>query len=127
MIALELNKVVKHYGRRRALDGLSDALGKGGVEASTGRPLARPEGAPEFGAVSGDGATREVALGVLRTTDGPPSSSLRLLVRPEHDAVRPGADPHHVVLYRRVDGTACSSVRHVPRHSPTGCSDRRQR
>ncbi len=34
--------------------------------------------------------------------------------------MRPDADPDDVVLYRAIDGTACATVRHVVRHSPTG-------
>lgn len=39
-------------------------------------------------------------------------------MRPEHKALT--ADPDDVVLYRRVDGTACASVTHHVLHSPTG-------
>jgi len=58
MIALELNKVVKHYGRRRALDGLSLRVPAGTV----------------FGLVGSNGAgkttTLAVAAGMLRRRAG---------------------------------------------------------
>ncbi|WP_095510022.1 DUF6166 domain-containing protein [Rubrivirga marina] len=87
---LGANVVLGHVGR--ALDRLLDALG--GADG------------PSAG---GDGATAE-----------PPPASLRLVVRPEADVLRPGYDAQDVVLYRHLDGTACASVAHIPRHSPTG-------
>ena len=46
------------------------------------------------------------------------ASRLRLVIRPEHEALT--GDPDDVVLFRRVDGAACATVPHVVRHSPTG-------
>ena len=88
---LGANVVLGHVGR--ALDRLLDALGTESSASGDGVATAEPE---------------------------PPASPLRLVVRPEADVLRPGYDAQDVVLYRRVDGTACASVRHVPRHSPTG-------
>ena len=97
-----------------ALDGLLAALGSG----DGGR-----DAPPRTVAPGTDGV--EAGRGP-RT--GPPTGTapLRLVtasaveVRPEGDAVRLGADPDDVVLYRRVDGTARASVPHAVRHSPSG-------
>ncbi len=90
---LGCNVVLGHVGE--ALDRLLDALGE-----------------TEGPATGGDGAAS--------AEPEPPTSPLRLVVRPEADVLRPGYDPDDVVLYRRIDGEACASVAHVPRHSPTG-------
>jgi len=60
----------------------------------------RGDGAPE----SADGLSLVVASGVP--------------VRDEHEALTGSADD--VVLFRRVDGTACMSIPHIVTHSPTG-------
>jgi len=115
---LGCNVVFGHVGQ--ALDGLLVALGQSGDGAS-GRPVLAPSDVPKKEAQSGDGAAHNATLAVSQAPEAPePLSHLRLVVRPEHDAVRPGADPDDIVLYRRVDGTACASVEHVVRHSPTG-------
>ncbi len=88
---LGCNVVLGHVGE--ALDRLLDALGETGGPTGDGAAFAEPE---------------------------PPTSPLRLVVRPEADVLRPGYDAQDVVLYRRIDGTARASVAHVPRHSPTG-------
>jgi hypothetical protein len=90
---LGANVVLGRVGE--ALDRLLDALGE------TDSPTA-----------SGDGAAS--------VEPEPPASPLRLVVRPDADVLRPGYDSDDVVLYRRVDGTACATVPHVPRHSPSG-------
>lgn len=97
-----------------ALAGLLEVLGKAGGDGASEGP-----GTPALSVADADaqpttGDAQSTTTGLSRR---PP---LRLVVRPEHDAVRPGADPDDVVLYRRLDGTACCSVDHVVRHSPTG-------
>lgn len=125
---LGLNCVLGNVGL--ALGRLWDALG-----ATPPPPGARPDAGPQVGdgapprtmpeiseqsaadapAVGGDGAVGGLRLVI---SGGVP-------VRPEHDAARPDADLDDVVLYRRcLGGTACCSIRHVPRHSPTGCLDK---
>jgi len=77
-------------------------------------------GAVAVSEVSADhGATQVAVLEATQPLAGTPSPSpLRLVVLPEHEALT-GA-PDDVVLYRRIDGSACASVDHVVRHSPTG-------
>ena len=89
--SLGVNVVVGHVGH--ALGKLRDALGSAGS--------------------SGDGH-RGAVPAVSETSRTP----LRLVIRPEHEALT--GDPDDVVLFRRVDGTACATVPHVVRHSPTG-------
>lgn len=97
------NVAFGHVGS--ALDRLLDALGE------TGGPSA-----------SGDGATTAEPS----VCNASASGRLRLVVqggcpiRPEDDTLRSGYDPSDVVLYRQVDGTACASVDHIVRHSPSG-------
>ena len=91
--SLGVNVVVGHVGH--ALGKLHDALG------STGS--------------SGDG---HQGAAPRPPASEPSRSPLRLVIRPEHEALT--GDPDDIVLFRRVDGTACATVTHVVRHSPTG-------
>lgn len=88
-----------------ALGRLLDALGGG--PGGDGAPIGP---VPVVSASSGPGVPDA----------GGAATPVRLLVHPEHDTLRPGADPDDDVLYRRLDGTACATVPHAARHSPTG-------
>ena len=88
-----------HYGRRHARDGSTNPAGRGDGQPGSSTPT----------------------LAVPRTGYGeedPRTVPLRLVVRPEHEALSGDADD--VVLFREIDGTARASVPHVVRHSPSG-------
>ena len=108
---LGVNVVFGHVGA--ALDRLLAALGAGGDGASgdgaSSGPVLAASGGPQPEVSDGDGAAQTAA-----------PAPLRLVVRAEHDTLRPGYDPADVVLYRRLDGTAVATVDHVVRHSPDG-------
>ena len=110
---LGVNVVFGHVGA--ALDCLLDALGQSGNAGGDGAPSG-PVLAPGVAAEvsTGDGAAQRATLAVSQ----PSRSALRLVVRPEHEALT--GDPGDVVLFRRLDSTACATVDHVVRHSPTG-------
>ena len=120
---LGANVAFGHVGQ--ALDRLLVALsqagelgGSSGGDGAPSGPVAAATSLPEPQVSTGDGAAHAV---VQAPTPGPVAAApLRLVVRPQHDAVRPGADPDDIVLFRRIDGAACASVDHVVRHSPTG-------
>ncbi len=103
-----------------ALDGLLTALGQSGDFGGDGAPdgPVAVSVAPVTPVVSqGDGA----ALAAGQDVQMAPTaiSPLRLVVRPEHEALA-ATDVDDVVLYRRIDGTAHATCAHVVRHSPTG-------
>ena len=110
-----------------ALDRLLVALGRsgdaGGDGAPTG-PVPAADVAPEPAVPHSDGAPQGAAQVAPMAPDAPAAdgarpSSLRLVVRPEHEALT-ATDPGDVVLYRRIDGMAHATCDHVVRHSPTG-------
>ena len=104
-----------------ALDGLLTALGESGDSGGDGAPespVAVAVTKPVSDTPSGDGAAQSARRNVQVTPTAPPRP-LRLVVRPEHEALA-ASDPDDVVLYRRIDGTACATCAHVARHSPTG-------
>ena len=72
---------------------------------------------PELNVSHGDGAAQTATQDVLVAPADP--GPLRLVVRPEHEALT-ATDGDDIVLFRRIDGSACASVNHVVRHSPTG-------
>ncbi len=115
--SLGCNVCFGHVGT--ALDGLLAALGSGDG-AGDGAMGDGQHGGPE--PVVSPAAVPSVS--VPSVSDVRPVPALRLAARhgvpvhPEHAAL--GADPDDVVLYRHVDGTACATVDHVVRHSPTG-------
>ena len=119
---LGLNVAFGHVGA--ALDRLLDALGTDGGpggDGAPGGPVLAASGGPQPEVSDGGGAAPMAAQGPVRApVSPPPTAPLRLVVRPEHDTLRPGHDPDDVVLYRRLDGTAVATVAHAVRHSPDG-------
>ena len=116
---LGCNVVFGHVGA--ALDGLLAALGSGdgaSGDGAPGVPVPTAGGGLEPEVSDGAGAAQAAPRGAARPPAAPPP--LRLVVQPEHDTLRPGADPADVVLYRGIDGTARATVPHAPRHSPSG-------
>lgn len=91
-------------GVGQALDRLLDALGTtGDGQSSDGQSGGVPE--VSITEAGGDGAATEAT-----STE---ATGLRLVALP-------APDPDDVVLWRRVDGTACASVTHLVHHSMTG-------
>ncbi len=119
---LGCNVAFGHVGQ--ALDRLLVALGQAGEpggdaggDGALSGPMAAATSVPEPQVSTGDGAAHAA---VQAPTPGPIAAApLRLVVRPEHEALT-ATDGDDIVLYRRIDGTACASVDHVVRHSPTG-------
>ena len=126
-LTAHLSRVTGHEREAYTL-GVNIVLG--GVGEALGR-LLDALGAPG-GGHSGDGHLDALSAPVLaapaRSTPEPSASTgaqqeaargaMRLVVRPEREAL--DAAPDDVILWRRVGGTACASVPHVVRHSPTG-------
>ena len=119
-VGTSLDRLLDALGRSG--DGSGDESGDGsGDESGDGAPsgpVLAASAPPEPEASAGDGA----AHGATQVAPEPPvptaPSPLRLVVRPEHEALT--ADPDDVVLYRSIGGTPHASCDHVVRHSPTG-------
>lgn len=113
-LTLHLNRVTGH-------DYEAYTLGCNVVFGHVGTALDRLLHALGMSGPSGDGqagAPPSAGLGVAEAAGTAPTGHLRLVVRPEREAL--DGDAEDVLLWRDIEGGAHASVPHVPRHSPTG-------